>query len=87
MLRVKKRGTSVAICQTRDVQLHNHLAIAQLINNAKEHTTIPHKKLKDTKYNVVRLRTTLQPREDNASLKLGELQEYIRNEYKPQEDY
>ena len=73
---MRKRATSVAICRTCDVQLHNHLAIAQLIDNGKEYTTIPHKKLKDTKYNVVRLKTSLHPREDNASLKLGELQEY-----------
>ena len=44
MLRVRKRGTNVAICQTRDVQLYNHLAIAQLIDNAKEYITIPHKR-------------------------------------------
>ena len=73
MLRVRKRGTSVAICRTRDVQLHNHLAIAQLIDNAKEHTTIQCKKSKDTKFKVVRLTTSLHPWENNVSLKLGEL--------------
>ena len=49
MLREKKRGMSVAIRQTLDMQFHKHLAIAQWIDDAIIHT----KTKKSIRFNVV----------------------------------